>query len=330
MRLSRPPHFRNLRAFCIAARHRSFKTAADELSLTPSAVSHQIKELEETLGVVLFDRKTRSVELTTAGHALLEEIDPLLEAIDRGVARVARRNRRAALRLTMPPLFAVELFLPHVAAFCEAHPSVDIQVDTHDPRPSTHAPAADLSVLIGEAAPQGLKAARLFSTSLVAACAARYAALAERLGAALLTEMALIVHRSRPSAWSSWAHEAGLEEPEPKSVIEVDSMIAVVRAAERGAGIALVPQELCGSWFESGRLVRIFPVELALTEAYFLVSRPKDAARAEVAAMSRWIVEHCPRAPGPGQEAKSGQEARTRTTSEQLASQTTQRRTAAG
>lgn len=316
MRLSRPPHFRNLRAFCIAARHRSFKTAADELYLTPSAVSHQIRELEDTLGVLLFERKTRSVELTAAGHALLEEIDPLLDAIDRGVARIARRNRRTIVRVLLPPLFATELFIPRLVAFCDAHPSIDIQVDTHDPRPAAHPPSADVSVLLADAPPQGLKVTRLFSTSLVAVCAARHAAAAARLGSLVLREMTLITHRSRPSAWSSWAQEVGLEEPEPKSVIELDTMIAVVRAAELGVGVALVPEALCGVWFESGRLVRIFPVELALRDAYFLVCRPKDALRPEVAAMTGWMVEHCSRPP------KIEQSAQVRTASEQRPSQT--------
>src|SRR3989441_7003977 len=86
MRLSRPPPLRNLRAFCVAARHRSFKFAADELFLTPSAVSHQMKELEDSLGVRLFERKTRALALTTAGHTLLDEVEPLLEALDRSLA----------------------------------------------------------------------------------------------------------------------------------------------------------------------------------------------------------------------------------------------------
>lgn len=316
MRLSRPPHFRSLRAFCIAARRRSFKAAADELYLTASAVSHQMKELEASLGVTLFERRTRSIELTTAGRSLLEEIDPLIEALDRGVARIARRNRRTQLRLQLPPLFAAELFIPHVAAFCDTHPSIDLQLDTRDPRPAQHPQSADLSVLLAEAAPQGLKATRLFSTPLVAACAARHAAAAERLGARLLVESALIVHRSMPSAWSNWALEAGLEEPEPRSVLELDSMIAVLRAAERGAGLALVPLALAAGWLDSGRLVRLFAVDLPLTEAYFLVSRPKDAARPEVAAMARWILEHCPGSSSTGQSPSE------RTVPEQRSSQT--------
>jgi LysR family glycine cleavage system transcriptional activator len=92
MRLARPPQLRNLRTFCVAAHQRSFKTAADQLFLTPSAVSHQMKELEDSLGVRLFERKTRAVELTDAGATLLDEIGPLLGAIDRALMRIAQRR----------------------------------------------------------------------------------------------------------------------------------------------------------------------------------------------------------------------------------------------
>ncbi len=301
MRLLRPPHPKSLRAFCLAARHRSFKSAADELFLTPSAVSHQIKELEDALGVRLFERRTRAVELTTAGGLLLDEVEPLLDAIDRSLARIARRNRRTLLRLLLPPFFASELFVPRIGSFCEAHPDVDIQVDTHDPRPSAHPLSADLSVLLSDTVPQGLTVSPLFPLRLVAACAKEHAAEAARLGAAVFREMALIVHKARPLAWSSWAREIGLEEPEPKNVIELDAMSAVVRAAERGVGIALVPQMLCGGRFESGLLVRVFSVELETPDGYFLVCRTKDAERAEVAAMSRWMLDHCARLPLGGE-----------------------------
>src|SRR6202030_2366626 len=96
MRLSRPPPLKNLRAFCAAARQGSFKFAADELCLTPSAVSHQMKELEAALGTALFERKTRSLELTTAGYRLLDEAEPLLDALDRMLAQGAGRDGRAA------------------------------------------------------------------------------------------------------------------------------------------------------------------------------------------------------------------------------------------
>jgi len=290
MRLSRPPPLRNLRAFCAAARHRSFKVAADELFLTPSAVSHQMKELEETLGVRLFDRKTRSLELTTAGHTLHGEVAPLLDALDQSLARFTRRNRRRLLRVQLPPFFASELFIPRLSSFCEAHPDVDIQIDSHDPRPTVHPASADVSVLLAESPPDGLTFTRLFAVRLTAVCSRDLAPAVVRLGREVFRETALIVHRSRPHAWSSWAEEVGLETPEPKHVIELDTMYAVVRAAERGVGVALVPTALCRTWFESGALVRIFSIELPTNDAYFLVSRPRDADKPEVASLTSWAV----------------------------------------
>src|SRR5580704_47891 len=290
MRLSRPPHLRNLRAFCVAAQHRSFKIAADELFLTPSAVSHQMKELEDSLGVRLFDRKTRAVDLTSAGHTLLDEVCPQLAAIDRSLTRHPRRNNRATLRMLLPPCLATEIFVPRMANFCAAWPDIDIQVDTRDPRPAAHPLTADISVLLSDTLPQGISVTPLFSLSLVAACAREHAQTVKRLGSNVFRDMALIVHKSRPFAWNSWAEELGLEAPEPKNVIELDTMSAVVRAAERGVGVALVPEALCSMWFESGSLVRIFPLNLHTSDTYYLASRPKDAAKPEIRAVTEWLI----------------------------------------
>ena len=290
MRLSRPPPTRNLRVFCVAARHRSFKLAADELYLTPSAVSHQMKELEEALGVELFVRKSRALELTAAGATLLEEIEPLLTALDRTLAQVARRSGRRTLRILLPPFFASELFIPRLTGFCAEHREIDIQIDTRDPRPSLHPPTVDVSILLADTEPQGVQASRLFTLSLTAVCAPEHAAAVARLGSAVLREMPLIVHKPRPYAWMSWAEQVGLEAPEPKNVIELDTMYAVARAAERGVGIALVPSRLCEAWFRSGSLVRIFATELPTADTYFLVSRRKDAGRPEIQALAEWAL----------------------------------------
>ncbi|GAC1460834.1 MAG: transcriptional regulator GcvA [Steroidobacteraceae bacterium] len=290
LRLSRPPPLRNLRTFCAAARHRSFKLAADELCLTPSAVSHQMKELETALGTPLFERKTRSLELTSAGCRLLDEAEPLLDALDRMLTQVARRNGRLSLRLRLPALFASELFIPRLANFCAAHPLIDVQLDTRDPRPGAHPATADVSVLLADGAPQGLHSARLFGSPFTAVCAPAHAAAVARLGGAVFGTLPLIIDRTRPLAWDGWAQEAGLETPEPRQIIECDTMLAVVRAAEQGLGIALVPALLCDSWLRSGALVRVFAVELATRDAYYLVSRPKDAHKPQVQALTRWAL----------------------------------------
>jgi LysR family glycine cleavage system transcriptional activator len=103
-------------------------------------------------------------------------------------------------------------------------------------------------------------------------------------------ELALIVDRTRPFAWDRWAEEVGLDRPEPKQVIEFDTMPAVVRAAERGLGVALVPAVLCDSWMRSGALVRVFAVQLPTADSYYLVSRLKDADKPQVKALTRWAL----------------------------------------
>jgi DNA-binding transcriptional LysR family regulator len=136
-----------------------------------------------------------------------------------------------------------------------------------------------------------MKAAKLFSLKLAAVCAKEHASDVVRLGREVFRETALIVHRPRPFAWTNWAQEVGLDAPEPKNIIELDSMFAVVRAAERGIGVALVPTALCGAWFDTGALVRIFSIELATLDTYYLVTRPKDAEKPEVTALTEWALE---------------------------------------
>ena len=290
MRLSRPPPLKNLRAFCVAARRLSFKHAADELCLTPSAVSHQMKELETLLGMRLFERRTRSLELTPAGTRLLEEVEPLLDGLDRAMAQLARQDGRETLRVRAPALFANEMLIPRLDEFCEAHPLIDVQLDTRDPRPNTHPATADVSIVIADLPPAGVRSTRLFSSPLAAVCAPQHAGRVARLGRQVFAALPLIVDRTRPLAWSSWAGEVGLERPEPRQVIEFDTMIAAVRAAEHGLGIALVPVVLCHSWISSGALVRVFAVELPTPEAYYVVSRPRDAERPPVKALTRWAL----------------------------------------
>jgi DNA-binding transcriptional LysR family regulator len=190
----------------------------------------------------------------------------------------------------MPAMFASELFIPRLAEFCAAHPMVDVQLDTRDPLPATHAPTADVSILLADTAPAGLQSARLFSSPLIAVCAREHAARVAQLGGAVFGTLALIVDRTRPFAWDSWADEVGLESPEPRQVIELDTMTAVVRAAERGLGVALVPQVLCESLLRAGALVRVFAVQLATTNSYYLVIRPHDAEKPQVRALLRWAL----------------------------------------
>lgn len=263
-----------------------------------------MKELEELMGVRLFERKTRSLALTTAGHTLRDEIAPLLEMLDRSLAQFSRRNRRRNVRVLLPPFFASELFVPRLESFFALHPGIDIQIDTVDPWPSDHSPSADVSIVLTNAEPQGVKAVRLFPLKLAAVCSKDFAASVARLGRGVFRETTLIVQKARPFAWAHWANEIGLDTPEPRNIIELDTMFSVVRAAERGVGIALVPEILCEAWFRSGSLVRLFSLQLDTDDSYFVVSRLKDADKPEVTAITNWTLNQFCHDATPGVQKK--------------------------
>lgn len=291
MQVGNPALMRNLRAFCIAARHLSFKAAADALFLTPSAVSHQIRRLESELGAKLFERQTRALALTTAGAALLEDLEPLLAAIERTLERTSgKASRRSILRVAVPPFFASELFVPRLASLYALQRDLDIQLSTRDARLEEHAPSADASVLLTDAAPAGLRAYELQPMRLVAACSRGLSHVAREALPRALKATPVVVHRARRDAWRAWAEASGLGPAVATNIIEVDSWMAAVRAAERGLAIALVPSTLCAARFASGTLVRISPAEVPTHDAYYLVHRPDDGRRPEVRALVSWAL----------------------------------------
>jgi LysR family glycine cleavage system transcriptional activator len=291
MRLTPSSVLRQLRVFCLCARTLSFKSAAGQLHLTPSAVSHQVRELEEYLGARLFKRRTRALELTPEGRELLQACEPAFAALDDALRSVSRRGRRKVLRIVLPPLFESEAFMPRLSRLFEAQPDIDIQVTSHDPRPTEHPSNADVSVLVLESAPTGLVSHELFELRLVAVCSPAIAERAQRLGRNLFKESALIVNRLRRDAWERWAEDNALSPPEPRMVIEFESHLAVVRAAEQGLGVALVPDIAGASWIERGTLQRFSRDTVSMGDKYFLVYRPEDAQRPEVQAFRDWALE---------------------------------------
>jgi LysR family glycine cleavage system transcriptional activator len=292
----RTPHLRLLRAFCLAARHSSFKDAAVRLSLTPSAVSHQVKELEEQLGVTLFQRRTRSVVLTPIGRQLLDDLEPALEALGAAIERTRNTSgARRQLTIVMPPFFASELFAPRLPDFHSRYPGIDIQVDTHDPRPGQHSGFADVSIVLSGIPPTGgdIEAVRLMPLRLVAAASPKVAhSVAGKLNARAFDGQTLIMHRSfRNDVWDLWLNQVGLDLRRVSNVVEFDNMVAVARAAERDGGIALVPAIVGQPWFERGALVHIQGFDLRGDEAYYLVARRSDFERSEVRALVAWSIE---------------------------------------
>ncbi|MFT6288395.1 MAG: LysR family glycine cleavage system transcriptional activator [Halieaceae bacterium] len=282
---------RGIRTFCIVAQHNSFILAAEDLFLTPSAISHQIKGLEDELDVKLFDRGSRGVSLTEAGDSLFSEAAPLIAKLDKVASTFQARFGQRPLRVTLQPFFATELLVPRLASFVDEHPDIAINIDTEDQSSEKHPAQADISIRLFRKPPENLLANQLFPLRLVPACSP---SLREKLcwdEGQSLENLPLIIHSKRANAWRDWARKAGVELGEHSGAIRMETMISVARAAEQGLGVALVPLPLSESWFQSGSLVRLSDHELDTADCYFMVVREKDAVRAEVQSFRAWILQ---------------------------------------
>lgn len=283
---------RGLRTFCAAARSVSFSTAADDLFVTASAVSHQIKSLERELGQQLFERNSRSLSLTDSGRSLFEDVYPLMAQIEAVTARYTKRDTRTSLRISVQPFFASELFIPQLDKFTERHPEIDIQLDTNDESSEKLPANADLAIRLFREPPPNADADLLFPLRLVPAGSPAFLEQLEVSKKKICSRFPIIVHDSRPNAWRQWAKVSGIELPEEPKIIRLDSMIAVTRAAERGIGAALVPVSLSRSWFETGVLEPLFEQQLVIDEGYYVVCSKGNAKKPQVTKLREWVLQN--------------------------------------
>src|ERR1700749_2564317 len=166
----RLPSLKFLKTFQVAAKLQSFKAAAEELFVTPSAVSHQIKALEEQLGLALFQRGVGTRTLTDAGANYLEHINDIFSKLESVTEQLRMRYGRTIIRLNVPSFFANELLLPRLASFSQSREENDLRIETTFSAPRTHPPEADLSIVVGSGPWEDLTVHELFPQSFIAAC----------------------------------------------------------------------------------------------------------------------------------------------------------------
>lgn len=282
---------RELRAFCAAAEHESFREAADRLYVTASAVSHQIKSLEGELDTRLFARTSRSIFLTDEGRALYADVRPLIEQLDAVVANHSVAAERHELRISVQPFFANELLIPRLPEFTAMHPDIDIKLETNDESSEKHPDGVDVSIRIFRRPPANLQTDLLFPLRLIPAGAPSMRARFRIAGDRVTGEFPLIVHDTRPHAWPQWEKLAGIRLPRDPTLVRLDSMNAVARAAERGLGAALLPVQLSDSRFESGSLIRLSDSVLVTKDAYYVVSEPDEASDDSIRLFRSWVLQ---------------------------------------
>jgi LysR family glycine cleavage system transcriptional activator len=289
----RSPSLKAIKTFQIAAKHSSFAVAADELCITPSAVSHQIKTLETQLGLPLFSRGARALALTDAGARYLEQIDDLFVRLEAVTEQLRARYGRNSVRLHVPAYFASEMLLPRLSEFSKLNAGIDLRIDTSGSGGRAHVAEADISVVVGTGPWNGLVAHPLFAQTMIPACKPELLEEKPVTRYEDLNAHTLLVHEARLHDWDRWATTVGIKSLVPSQIVRIDSMSAAMRAAETGIGIALLPAELSRGMFASGRLVRVFDDELVTQENYTLLVRTEDENRDDIRALCAWLIEAC-------------------------------------
>ncbi|MES2184423.1 MAG: LysR substrate-binding domain-containing protein [Pseudomonadota bacterium] len=293
---SRPIGVGQLRAFEAVARHLNFRAAAEEMSLTQSAVSRQIQGLEEDVGVPLFLRHTRAVELTGAGARLLRTVAAGLYGIDTAVRQIRHEAGRRIVSISTWASFASLWLIPRLEAFQREHPDIDIRIDATDTPVDLETADVDLALRYCTPARATAKAERLFGESLAVVASPWLLksglALDKPADVAAFTLIEADDHMPHMAAlsWQRWfeAHRVGRVEPRRWLFFNYAAQIA--QAALAGQGVALARLPLVADSLAAGDLVEALPEHrLDSPLAYWLLVGPRSAQRPDVQAFCDWL-----------------------------------------
>ncbi|UEX77934.1 LysR substrate-binding domain-containing protein [Spiribacter halobius] len=284
----RLPPLNALRLFEAAARLESFKNAAEELSVTPSAVSHGIQSLEDWLGVPLFLRTSRGLVLSDAGREYYPCVAHSLEVLAGGADELRTRGGAKRVRVTAAPTFAKLWLVPRLPGFLDSHPGLDLVLDTQPQRRELDSEAVDIAVRMGRGGWQGVYAQRLFSEVLVPVGTPEVVDRARMTGG-LDGETLISVSRAREE-WAAWAKGAGRPYPAARRHIEVDSVDLALQAARAGVGIAMGRRPLIDGDLDTGALVSAEVPPVTGQTAYWVVVSDTRSSDEAVEAFREWLL----------------------------------------
>jgi len=293
----RLPPLNALRAFEAAARHLSFKLAASELNVTPAALSHQVRNLEETLGLKLFHRETRAVSLTEAGHVLYPGLRDGFQSLQGAVARLERIADERVLVVSVGPGFTSKWLAPRLYRFMEAHPDVDARISANLTFSNFAADGVDLAIRFGSGHYPEMAIEHLMDEAVMPLCSPQYLAThpletaADLAGAALIHDESMAFAPGTPT-WRTWLDAAGLE---PDAVdatrgLRLNLADHAINAATESAGVVLGRKVMAEADIAAGRLVAPFTLEVPVTGlAFYAVCPPGNLQRRAVSSFLSWM-----------------------------------------
>lgn len=286
----REPPLNAVRAFAAAARHLSFTRAALELHVTHSAVSRQIKSLEEFLGVALFERRIRQVALTAEGQQFFAEVEPALAQIGAAARSLQLQGPARAVRINVRPSFAVRWLIPRLPSFVERYPDIEPQVVTSTVMPEQAIDSFDIAVRRGlDGWPPSIEVQPFLEDEVLVVGAPALFETHPLPDLRALASHVLLSAKTRKDDWDAWKKQVGAPRTRPAGRLQFDHLHFVLQAAVDGLGVALAPTSLVSHDLASGRLQSPLPALRMTLERYYY-GLATDAAP-EAAYVAEWFEE---------------------------------------
>ncbi|MBO0343985.1 LysR family transcriptional regulator [Roseibium sp. CAU 1637] len=289
--MTKLPHVIWLRSFEAAARHSSFSAAAEELNLTPAAVSHQIRLLEDHLGVQLFKRRARGVSLTDLGQAYSQPIRKSFQEMQHATQGLFQVNRKKRLRVRASISYAALILAPRLHEFQKLHPDIEVELSTavwSDPMTESTIDA-DIRYGMGDWDNQTCwKLSHEFATVVC------HPDFAKSLGSPLTIEKVaasdVVQVIGSEIEWVRLSEHFGLNLPLPASSTKADSALIALQLIASGTGAAIIHESFAQQYIDSGLLVSPFEYRLPMRQSYFLAIKHNDLDREELVKFQTWMT----------------------------------------
>lgn len=297
LRTNLPP-LNALRTFEAAARRKNFSRAAEDLRVTPSAVSYQIKDLEERLGWALILRRKKFLSLTEAGEVLLEGTHAAFGALSRAMDDLRALAHAPLLTVSVPLSVAMKWLVPRLDTFRSRHPEIDVRISTDSELPDLVSGDVDIAVHYGDGVYPGLTAELLVSNSVAPMCSPKLLAGDRPLCVPQDLSRFTLLHDNggdefgNPAYdWGTWLRAHDVDEVDATLGLQFNTSADVLNAAVAGAGVEIGKTALAVDDLKSGRLVCLFDSVSPEAAAYYVVYAEQAANRVKVIAFRRWLFE---------------------------------------
>ncbi len=286
----RLPPLRALEAFMRTVRLGSARAAAEEIGLSPSALSRRIANLEEFVGKKLFTRARQSMQLTDEGQAFFEAVHPQFEALARAVESQSDNISLLRLHLGVLPLFGTQRLFPRLGELRARHPLLHIDIDTGPHLEDRVGDTLDAAIILSRGPSRGLHAVRLDYNKVHAICSLELASkLGDTVNPQALSRQTFLIHNELPASFEAWKQALGLTDLEPAAIDHYDSGQLILEAAAQGLGIAIMHDDHLRRAADS-RLTDLYGVEVESPYSYWFVCKPTALEERPVRLFHDWLV----------------------------------------